>query len=105
MTVQDMMQFPIMMGTAWLIISTRNRLRINPPRVRVALGLAGTLFAVLAFYGMIKLPPRLWYNESSVFVDIVMWVTASAIGGLIVLSLIQIVGGTMQALRLTRGVR
>ena len=102
MNVQDYIQFVVAIVTVWFIFSARSRLRINPPKVRVALGLAGILIGLLACWGFIKLLPGPEEIGPSAFLNSLLLVPSSAISGLFALSLLEIVGGSLQALKRRR---
>jgi hypothetical protein len=75
---------------------------MNAPKVRVALGATGILLATLVFLSVMQLLPRPWETGFSALADAMTLVGCSAFGGLFVLSLSEIVGGTLQAIKRQR---
>ena len=102
MTVHDGIQWLCSIVTVGLVIFARDRLRMNAPRVRVALGATGILLAILVFFGVMQLLPRPWESGFSALTDGMALLACSAFGGLLVLSLIEIVGGMLQAIKRRR---
>ncbi|MDR7154411.1 hypothetical protein J2W40_001223 [Sphingobium xenophagum] len=102
MTIHDGIQWLCAIGTVTLVLIGRDRLRINSPKVRVAVGVAGILLALLIFFSVMQLLPRPWESGFSAFTDNMTLVACSAFAGLLVLSLIEIVGSTLQAIKRRR---
>jgi hypothetical protein len=99
MTVHDGVQLLSSIGAITLVLLARDRLRMNAPRVRVALGAVGILFAALVFLVVMRLLPRPWESGFSAATDAITLVACFVIGGLFVLSLIETVGGIVQAIK------
>jgi hypothetical protein len=99
MTVHDGVQWLCSIGTVGLVLLARDRLRMNAPKVRIALGFGGILLATLLFLSVMQLLPRPWEAEFSSGTDTISLVTCSAFSGFFVLSLIEILGGTVQAIK------
>ncbi|MDX8358269.1 hypothetical protein [Sphingopyxis terrae] len=102
MSVHDGIQLLCTVAVVVLVLVARDRLRLNEPKVRVAIGTAGIFLGVLIFLGVMQLLPRPWDSGYSALTDGVTLVASYAIGGLLVLSLIEIAGGTMQAVKRRR---
>jgi cytochrome c biogenesis protein CcdA len=102
MTVHDGVQLLCTAAMVVFAIIARNRLRLNEPKVRVVLGAAGILLGVLIFLGVMQFLPRPWESGFSTLTDSITLIASYAIGGLLVLSIIEIAGGTMQAAKRRR---
>ncbi len=102
MTIHDGVQWLCTIGTVGLVLIARERLRMNAPKVRVALGVIGIFLALLIFLGVKKLLPRPWESGFSTVTDSIALVACSAFGGLLVLSLAESAGGTLQAVKRRR---
>lgn len=102
MIVHDSVLWLCAIATVGLVLAARDRLRMNEPKIRVALGAAGILLATLIFLGVMLLLPRPWENGLSSFTDSLALAASSAFGGLLVLSLIEIAGGVLQMIKRRR---
>ncbi|OJW56646.1 MAG: hypothetical protein BGO57_12165 [Sphingomonadales bacterium 63-6] len=102
MTVHDGVQWLGTIGTVWLVLIARDRLRMNTAKVRIALGGAGIILAMSMFFAVMVLLPRPWEDGFSTFVDTATFAGCCLFGGLFVLSLAEIGGGTMQAIKRRR---
>lgn len=99
MTVHDGIQWLVSLGTVAFVIVARDRLRMNEPGVRVALGGVGIAAAFLLFGVIMAVLPRPWESGFSPLVDAGTLVGCAVFGGLIVLSLLEIGGGSLQAIK------
>ena len=102
MTVLDGVQWVCSLVTVGLVFLARDRLRMNAPKVRIALGGAGVILAIFVFFAVMGFLPRPWDRGFSPFADATTFVACSLFGGLLVLSLIEIGGGTIQAIKRRR---
>lgn len=102
MTVHDGFQWVCSLGTAGIVILVRDRLRMNAPKVRIALGGVGIIFATTVFFAVMVLLPRQWDRGFSPVADATAFAACSLFGGLLVLSLIEIGAGTVQAIKRRR---
>ena len=71
MTTHYAVQWLCSLGGVVIALIARDRLRMNPPRVRVALGAAGAFLAVLLYISMLRLLPR--PLESGFRLKPIMW--------------------------------
>jgi hypothetical protein len=99
MTVHDAVQGLLSMGGVTIVLLSRGRLRMNSPKVRIALGGAGIVLATFVFYAVMRFLPRPYESGFSPFVDVATLAACFFIGGLLVLSLIEVSGGTLQAVK------
>lgn len=96
MTILNGVQLVCTILNAGLVLLVRDRLRLNAPRVRIALGGVGVLLATFGFTTLMVLLPGPWEGEFSAIVDATATAACYLTEGLLVLSLLEIVGGSMQ---------
>ncbi|MEO8373999.1 MAG: hypothetical protein ABI471_02150 [Sphingomonas bacterium] len=102
MTVHDGVQWLCSIGAVGLAFLARDRLRMNAPKVRIALGGVGIILAASLFLAVMGLLPRPWERGFSPFVDATAFAACSLFGALFVMSLIEIGGGTVQVIKRRR---
>ncbi|WP_336979661.1 hypothetical protein [Altererythrobacter fulvus] len=102
MTVHEVVHLLCTSAIALLALFARDRLRINEPKVRIAFGSAGIFLATFIFFVVNQLFPHPWESGFSSLTDGFTLVASYAIGGLLVLSLIEIAGGILQAVQRRR---
>jgi hypothetical protein len=102
MTVYDGVQLLCSTGTVVLVLLARDRLRMNAPKVRIALGGAGIILAISVFCSAMLLLPRPWEPGFSPFIGAMAYAACLLLGGLFVLSSIEIGGGTVQLIKRRR---
>ncbi len=99
MTLQNLVQFLGSIITVWLVFAARDRLRMNRPAVRLALGGAGIILAAGVFVAVMRLLPNPREAGYSPLVDAAAFAGCALFAGLFVLSLGEIAGGTLQGFR------
>lgn len=75
------------------------RLASDPPNVRVARGVTGIIVAPILFLGLMKLLPRSSETGMSTLTDALVWVALAPVACILVLSIMEIMGGAAQALK------
>ncbi|MCW4463565.1 hypothetical protein OK349_17800 [Sphingomonas sp. BT-65] len=99
MTVYDGVQWLCLIVGVWLVLLARDHLRMNAPKVRVTLGGTGVVLAIFIFLGVMVLLPRPWESGFSPLINVTMRAACFLFAGLLILSLSEIAGGTVQAFR------
>ncbi len=102
MTIHDGVQWLCAIAGVWLVLVARDRVRMKMPKMRIALGGAGIFLATVVFFALMRLLPAPWESGFSPFIDAISLATCFFVGGLFVLSLSEIVGGTVQAIKRLR---
>ncbi len=99
MTATHGLLFIIILATFWTVFRARVRLRENAPRVRMALGAVGMLIAVFVFCMGLAVLPRPTNGMFSPFADVAAMLISAIFAGLFILSLFEIAGGVLQAIK------
>lgn len=98
-TIHDVIFFPFMMVTMFVVFLARERLRMEAPKTRLAVGCLGTFLSLFTFFAIMRLLPKPDSGEYSLARDMALIAACSFFAGLLVLSAMQMVGGTVQGLK------
>ncbi len=99
MSVHDIAFAVCSIGAALLVVYASSRLRMNEPLVRIGTGLASIVLAGLVFLAMIELLPRPQGGEWSTSMDMAVVAASGLSAGLLVLSVMEILGGLFHAFK------
>jgi hypothetical protein len=99
MTVYDFGEALCSAATVAIVLIPRERLRMNAPKVRLAIGGAGVLLATMALFFARLLLPRPSGDGLSPSAELAAFAAGSVFLGILFLSLIEIGGATIQFIK------
>lgn len=94
MTIHDLVLFAFILPTIFIVLWMRDRLRIQPPMKRIGLGAASFLLACIVWVATMAIRPTL--SAQAYIWDFVVMTSSALCSGLLILSVMQIVGGAVQ---------
>ena len=103
MTIHDIILLAFIIPEIFIVLWARDRLRIQPPMKRIGLGGVGFLLACIVWAATMVIRPTL-YGQTYIW-DLVGMVSSALCSGLLILSVMQIVGGAVQGFQRWRHYR
>ncbi|MGY4395805.1 hypothetical protein ACVWZA_000966 [Sphingomonas sp. UYAg733] len=98
-TIHDVIFLPFLMITLFVVFSARERLRMEAPKIRLAIGSVGFCLAFFSFFAIMRLLPRPESDQYSLAHDMASIAACSFFAGLLTLSAMQIFGGAVQGFK------
>ncbi|QGP78039.1 hypothetical protein [Sphingobium sp. CAP-1] len=98
-TIHDGVLFAFLLVVVLVILRAHDHLRMKSPKLRVVIGGIGICLSCLIFFGTMHLLTRPETAKDALVHDAALLAACSLFSGLLILSLMQILGGIIQGFK------